>query len=265
MIRFSTLYSGSSGNCSVIWDEGTVILVDMGGSCRRTITALNALGIPASSVNAVLITHEHSDHIAGLEVFCRHYRTALYGTIETKRFMEARGMLVPGQQFNLFRSGEELTVGDLKVVPFATPHDSQTCHGFSFSKGMARLSVATDLGQMTEDIYRHLAGSSLVALESNYDEYDLRNGPYPADLKARIAGPQGHLSNMSCARTAVDLVNDGMKTLVLMHLSEENNTPAKAVTAILGMFENYELAEDCCEVYAAPRYEVGEVWEIPEC
>ena len=108
--------------------------------------------IPASSVNAVLITHEHSDHIAGLEVFCRHYRTALYGTIETKRFMEARGMLVPGQQFNLFRSGEELTVGDLKVVPFATPHDSQTCHGFSFSKGMARLSVATDLGQMTEQL-----------------------------------------------------------------------------------------------------------------
>lgn len=262
MIRFATLYSGSSGNSTVIWDGDAVLLVDMGGSCRRTITALNALGIPASSVKGILITHEHSDHIAGLEVFCRHYQTTLYGTKETKEFLQNRNMLHPGQRFRVFRSEEELDVAGFTVVPFATPHDSITCHGFTISKGLARLAVATDLGKMDSRIYSHLSGCSLVALESNYDETDLRKGPYPPDLKARIAGPQGHLSNMDCALTAADLVNDGMKTLVLMHLSEENNTPAKALTAVIGMFENRELAEDCCEVYAAPRYEVGTVWEI---
>ena len=265
MVHFATLYSGSSGNSTAVWDDSAVLLIDMGASCRKTIFALGELGIAASSLKAILITHEHSDHIGGIQVYCKHYPVPIYGTRETFNYLDSRNLISSDQEFHQFIHGESFSIGNFTVTPFCTSHDSATCSGFRIDNGLAHIGVATDLGKVDDEVLLNLSGCQLVALESNYDERMLREGRYPADLKARIAGPQGHLSNSVCAETAVKLVNSGMKHLVLMHLSEENNTPAKAETMVFSKLEDYELAEDCCEVISAPRYSISKIWRISEC
>ena len=265
MVKFATLYSGSSGNSTAIWDDSAVLLIDMGSSCKKTIFALGELGLPASSLSALLITHEHSDHIGGIQVFCKHYPTPIYCTQETASYLDSRCLTLPNQEFHVFFHGDKFSIGNFTVTPFRTSHDSMTCSGFRIDNGLAHIGVATDLGQMDDDIIEYLAGCQLVALESNYDEKMLWEGRYPADLKARIAGPHGHLSNEACAETAVRLVNYGTEHLVLMHLSEENNTPAKAETKIISTLEDNELTEECCEIVSAPRYAISKIWRISEC
>ena len=265
MVHFATLYSGSSGNSSAVWDDSAVLLIDMGASCKKTIFALGELGLAASSLNAILLTYEHSDHIGGVQVYCKHYPVPIYGTRETLSYLDSRNLISSDQEFHRFIHGKPFSIGNFTVTPFCTSHDSASCSGFRIDKGIAHIGVATDLGKVDDEVVSYLSGCQLVALESNYDERMLKEGRYPAELKARIAGPQGHLSNGVCAETAVKLVNSGMKHLVLMHLSEENNTPAKAETRIFSALEDYELAEDCCEVISAPRYSISKVWRISEC
>ena len=262
MIRFATLYSGSSGNSSVIWDETQSILVDLGGSCRRTVTALNALGLAAGAVGGVLITHEHSDHIGGLKVFCRHYNVPLYGTEQTERYLRRYGYIEDGYPFVVIRPGESFLLGGFTVTPFATCHDSESCLGYRVEKAGSSIAVATDLGCVDESVFSALRGCGTVALECNYDRFQLQCGSYPPFLKARIAADNGHLSNDVCARTAVHLAQCGTRQLMLMHLSKENNDPALALTCLSSAFEDAGLAEDCCTVAAAPRTEVGPVWEV---
>ena len=265
MIHFATLYIGSSGNSKVVWDEETAIMIDMGASCKKTIFALGEVGLAASKLDAILVTHEHSDHIGGLQIFTKNYPVPVYGTAETKEYLESRGLVADGIDVGVLIPERTIRIGSFAVTPFSTSHDSRTCCGFRIEKGTGRVAIATDIGKMEDSVFRYLSDCQLVALESNYDEMMLRNGRYPAALKARIAGPQGHLSNRECASTAVRLVNTGMKHLVLMHLSEENNTPAVAETMVYGAFENNELADGCCEVYSAPRFAPSKIWRIQEC
>ena len=265
MVNFATLYSGSSGNSTAVWDDSAVLLIDMGASCRKTIFALGELGLPASSVSAVLVTHEHSDHIGGIQVFCKHYPVPIYCTRETASYLESRCLTPEDQEFDIFTHGKRFTIGNFTVTPFRTSHDSMTCSGFRIDNGTVHIGIATDLGKMDDDILGYLSGCQLVALESNYDDKMLLEGRYPADLKARIAGPGGHLSNAVCAQTAVKLVSSGTEHLVLMHLSEENNTPAKAETRIYSALEDNDLSEDCCEVVSAPRYSISRIWRISGC
>ncbi|MBQ9958748.1 MAG: MBL fold metallo-hydrolase [Oscillospiraceae bacterium] len=262
MIRFATLYSGSSGNSSVIWDEHHSLLVDLGGSCRRTVTALNSLGLAASGLCGVLITHEHSDHIGGIKIFCRHYNVPLYGTEQTERYLRRNGIIPDDMPFHVIAAGESFLLGGFTVTPFATSHDSDSCLGYRIEKAGRSIAVATDLGQVDERVFAALCGCGTVALECNYDRTMLQYGPYPPFLKSRIAANSGHLSNDACARTAVRLAQCGTRQLMLMHLSKENNDPSIALTCLGSEFENAGLAADCCLVAAAPRSDVGPVWEV---
>lgn len=263
MICFATLFSGSSGNCTAVWNEEGVVLIDMGVSCRRAVTALNELGIAASDVSAVLITHEHVDHISGLKIYGKHYGTPFYGTRSTKLYMEDNGCLEPFHEFVEVEKGRRFSVGGFEITPFATSHDSRTCCGYRLERDGKAVAVATDIGTVDDDVRECLRGCGIVALESNYDDYMLRTGPYPPSLQARIRSPFGHLSNSACAAEVARLVSEeSVKNVVLMHISDKNNTPQMALVSCIAAAEDAGVTEDCYHIIAAPRDHTSEVLRL---
>jgi len=257
MAVFQTLYSGSSGNCSMLRDGGSTVLVDMGKSCKITLNALKDLGVPISSIDGILITHEHSDHVSGLMTFLKHYDVPLYSDAKTLGRLRATDLIPDKTRIVPVHEREQFRIGEMMVESFRTDHDSVACVGyrFTFSDG-SRAAVATDLGRVTDSVFDALSDCSLVALEANYDDAMLQMGPYPMYLKERIASDNGHLSNLDCAETLVKLAKTADRDFVLMHLSQENNTPEIALTTCLGMLENYGITRST--VIAAPRHTIGE-------
>ncbi len=228
MAKFCSLYSSSSGNCTYIGTSHGGILIDIGVSAKRTCEALAGIGVEPSSIAAVFITHEHSDHINGVRVFAKKHGIKVYASEGTLAGMESANALDAAIKTDVIpRSGVE--AAGIFVRPFATPHDSRESTGFSvLTPDSKRISVATDIGKITDTIMDAVHGSDLVLLESNHDVGMLQNGPYPFYLKQRILSDRGHLSNENCAKTAVKLVESGTTRLVLGHLSKENNIPSLA-------------------------------------
>lgn len=263
MIRFATLASGSSGNCTAVWNEEGLILIDLGISCRRIVSALNSLGFSASDVSSVLITHEHVDHVSGLKVFCSHYDTELCCTAGTRTYLDDYGMVKPFQRFREITYGEPFSAGGFTVRAFPTSHDSRTCTGFRLERGSGAVAVATDIGKIDDEVRAFFRGCGLVALESNYDDMMLRDGEYPPSLKARIMSPRGHLSNSECSREVARLVaEDGVRQIMLMHLSDKNNTPGIALVASVAALEDEGIEEGSYRILAAPRNEISEVLSL---
>ncbi len=228
MAKFCSLYSSSSGNCTYIGTSQGGILVDIGVSAKRTCEALCGIGVDPSSIAAIFITHEHNDHVNGVKVFAKKYGIKVYATEGTLLGMEEQGALDPRIRTEVIPwSGAE--AAGIFVRPFATPHDSRESSGYSVvMPDGKRISVATDIGKVTDTVMNAIHGSDLVLLESNHDVGMLQNGPYPFFLKQRILSDHGHLSNENCAKTAVKLVESGTTRLVLGHLSKENNIPSLA-------------------------------------
>ena len=263
MAIFTTLYSGSSGNCALVRDGDTTLLVDMGCSCKRTLGALYELGFAASDLSGILITHEHSDHVSGLMTFLKHYHVPVYGAPRTLEYLRAHDVVPDCAQLNDLTRGEPVSMGALSFRCFGTSHDSVDCLGYRFSLSTGSdIAVATDLGFVSEQVHDALRGCALVALESNYDEERLRNGPYPYYLKNRIRSNTGHLSNTDSANTAAQLVQEGAQRLVLMHLSKENNEPELAETCCRSACENAGISDSDVHVHVAPRYTIGDVFEV---
>ncbi|MEA5050491.1 MAG: MBL fold metallo-hydrolase [Oscillospiraceae bacterium] len=263
MPAFATLYSGSSGNSTLIRTQDTALLVDMGGSCKRTLDALYSLGCAARDIRGILVTHEHSDHVAGLYIFLKNYPVPVYGSARTLDYLRRRSLVPAGAALVPVEAHEGFAVGDIGAEGFRTSHDSEDCFGYRFSFGNgASMAVATDLGCVTDDVYGSLCGCELVALESNYEDEMLIGGRYPYYLKARIRSRSGHLSNAECAACAARLAQTGTRRLVLMHLSRDNNTPDVALTDCLSALENYGVPEDSFRVSVAPRFDVGELIEL---
>lgn len=229
MTTFCPLFSSSKGNSIYIGAEGGGVLVDVGRSCRQTEAALHNIGVAPDSIRAVFVTHEHSDHVAGLRVFAAKYDTPVYATAGTLEALD--DMRVLGGRFNTFVLGEAGTdCGALFVQSFCTPHDSRESCGYVLTaEDGSRVAVATDLGEMTDTVLTALKGCETVLLESNHDVRMLQSNPqYPYPLKKRILGTHGHLCNEACAEAACTLVENGTQHLFLGHLSEQNNLPALA-------------------------------------
>ncbi len=227
MIELISLISGSSGNSSVITDGKTTLLLDCGTSAKRLEESLANADILPKNISALLITHEHSDHIKGAGVAVRRYNLPIYATAPTHKAMDIgkinddlRMEITPEKSFEIDSIG---------VTPFSIPHDAAMPVGFVFSSGDESVAVATDIGRMNENILNHLHGCKKVLLESNHDVDMLRVGPYPYPLKQRILSDFGHLSNASAAEAALDLANHGTKQLMLGHLSVHNNYPETAI------------------------------------
>lgn len=257
MAEFISLYSGSSGNCSVVRCGERYLLVDMGKGVRTTMAALKALELPIGSCDGVLITHEHSDHVKGLTSFLKRYPLPVYGAADTLDVLEYNGVVPPSCPLYALGGAEE-DVGAFGVRSFPTSHDVP-CVGYRIQTEDGRtMAIATDLGTLTPAVHEALAGCDLVALESNYDLHMLRTGPYPYYLRARIESTRGHLSNDECSAKLLELIQEGCKRFALCHLSQENNTPERALQTVFMTLAAAQVVPDAdCIVQAQRRSEIS--------
>ena len=245
-MRLSCFASGSSGNCALLELGGGRILLDAGISCRRIKDNLARSGLAPEALDAVLITHEHTDHIAGLATLMKQCGVSVYAPPATARALR-RSLNCEDGRILEARPGEHFSVAGIDVLPFATPHDSAQSVGWRITGPEGVFALATDMGRVTEEILAGLLGADTVIIEANHDEDMLRFGPNPVYLKRRILSEHGHLSNADCALLARALAEHGTRRIVLGHLSRENNTPSVALRTVRAALEGLEV-----ELYAAP-------------
>ena len=230
------LYSGSTGNAALLCAGDTAVLIDAGRSAKCLCAAIQSAGVDPAAIKAIFLTHEHNDHIAALEVFLKRHPIPVHAAgasaerLLTKAGDHLRAALIPHPP--LFCE----TVGDLTFTSFRTSHDSAESVGYRIAvqgEGQTRyLGYATDLGVVTPDVEQGLLGCEGVVLECNHDPEMLMTGPYPYDLKRRVASRRGHLSNADCAVFSTRLAANGLKRLLLAHLSETNNLPDLALCEV---------------------------------
>lgn len=226
---FCPLFSGSSGNALFCQYGNTRLLIDAGKPGRQLEEAMGSIGVDPGTLSGILITHEHSDHIHGAGILSRKYHLPLYATPGTWAAMEGKIGKIQPEFRREIQAERDFYLGEIGVVPFPIPHDAADPVGFRLYGGSLSVSTATDLGHFSRYVYDQIAGSDLILLESNHDPDMLRANPhYNAMLKARILGDHGHLSNESCAEALLRLVAAGTGTVLLGHLSGENNTPELA-------------------------------------
>lgn len=258
MLKTATLASGSSGNCALISDGRTHILIDAGISARRITTGLKALGIDPAELAAILITHEHSDHISGLATLKKQLDFKLCATAPTARQLCYR-LAGLEERLHTFAPGECFTVGSLEISSFPTMHDCACPVGYTVSDGAGtKMALATDLGMVTGEVREGIRGARLVIAEANYDPDSLRSGPYPPFLKERILGSHGHLSNEMGGELALYAVEQGARKVLLGHLSKENNSPGMAYNTVERVLScgGVRVGADA-ELSVAPRCECG--------
>ena len=233
MLNFCSLYSGSSGNSLFVETQNTKILIDAGVSCKKIETALNDININPSSLDGILVTHEHIDHVQALGTLSKKYDLPVFVNQETLDAMPKQRDKISDKNVKLFKVNDNFEIGDLKIHPFSIPHDAANPCGFSLYKDDKKISIATDIGHMTNSILKNLEESLFVLLEANYDPEILRCTSYPFSLKSRIAGPTGHLSNEIAGKTISYLLQSGLKNAMLGHLSKESNFPELAYQTVV--------------------------------
>ena len=228
-----SLASGSSGNCFLIKTDNTAVLVDAGISARQVAAALSGLGISLGEISAVLITHEHSDHIKGLRPIAKGSGAAVYASRGTAKGM---GFANEIAELRCFCPGDSFVIGDLEVRSFATSHDAAEPCGFSFISRGKQVSIVTDTGCVTQEEFSQMRDADVLILESNHDESVLRMGRYPWFLKQRILSDHGHLSNEAAAGALLEVLRAEAESgtrkrrlVLLAHLSKENNFPEMAL------------------------------------
>ena len=262
MLSLTTLASGSSGNCMLVSDGETHILIDAGISARRITKSLRELGVEPGRLSGILITHEHSDHICGLATLTKQFAVPVYASRGTGRQLCYRIAFLE-DHLRPFTAGGDLAIGGLAVGTFPTPHDTAESVGYTVSAGGRKAAVVTDLGRVTEEVARGIRGANLLVAETNYDPDWLQSGPYPSYLKARIQGDWGHLSNQAGADLACSAVENGTGTVILAHLSKENNTPARAYDTVRMAMEHRGIRPGVdVRLEVAPRSEAGPRCEV---
>lgn len=241
-VSVSVLASGSRGNSTIVESCKTKILVDTGISCRETFKRLKASGRDPHSLSAILITHEHSDHVYGLFVLSSKLNIPVFMTGATheawaKSLQDSCGDGPKIPKLETFSSGQAFSVGDITVTPFTIPHDAADPVGFTFRAEGIKVGIATDLGYIPPNVGDHLRGCDVLVIESNHDLEMLRGGPYPWSVKQRVMSRVGHLSNEALADFFSSDYDGGAAYVVLAHLSEHNNHPEiarKAAEKALG-------------------------------
>lgn len=254
MLKFCSLYSGSSGNSLFVETPTTKLLIDAGESSKKIENALTNLNIDASNIDGILVTHEHIDHIKGLGTFAKKFNIPVYANKETWDAMpEITQKIEPSCQHN-FIPYEKFDIGDFKILPFQIPHDAANPCGFNLFYGNQKISIATDLGHMDTKLIKYLEESEFVLLEANYDPNILKCSKYPYTLKQRIAGPNGHLSNEMAGKTISYLLKSGLSKVMLGHLSKENNFPELAYQTVVDELCNNNFDENKISISVANRH-----------
>ena len=265
-MRLCSIASGSSGNCIYVGSEATHLLVDAGISGKRTESGLKELGLTGRDIDGILITHEHADHINGLGVLARKYEIPIYATSGTIRAIKNTSGLgdLDGELFHEVWEDKKLILKDLTVNPMHISHDAAQPVGYRISYGNRKVAVCTDLGIYNDYTVECLKGMDAVLLEANHDVNMLQVGPYPYYLKQRILGEKGHLSNENSGRLLCRILHDRLQTVLLGHLSKENNLPELAYESVrmeINMGDNPYKAGDF-DIRVAKRSEVSPVVNI---
>ena len=262
MFNFCSLYSGSSGNSLFVESENTKLLIDAGVSSKKIENALNSLEIAPESIDGILITHEHSDHVQGLGTFAKKFNLPVFVNQKTLDAMPKQKEKISEKNINIFKIEEKFEIGDLKIKPFSIPHDAANPCGFNIFKDNRKISIATDIGHMTRGILKNLEDSIFIMLESNYDPDVLMYSKYPYPLKSRIAGPNGHLSNELAGKTISHLLNSGLQQAILGHLSKQSNFPELAYKTVVDELMSTNYDENSLKLSVASRDMPGNIVKI---
>ena len=227
-----SLFSGSSGNCFFVDGGNEKLLIDCGVSARAAETALASLGTSMRDISAIFVTHEHTDHTKGLEVISKRFHIPTYMTEKTARALITDPKASLLSDLYLFDGEFSVKIGGFTVNSFLTSHDCARSVGYTIEKDGVKLGFATDMGCVTENVKEALSGCRAALVEANHDVTMLELGPYPFELKLRIKSDKGHLSNADCAGFCRFLCENGTKSILLGHISKENNVPSLAVDAV---------------------------------
>ena len=251
MLKFCSLYSGSSGNSLFVQSNNTKILIDCGTSAKKIETALDNIDIDITDIDAILVTHEHSDHIQGLGTISKNHDIPVFANCETWEAMENQRNKMTSNNIKTFENNTEFHIGNLQIVPFSTPHDAVNPCGFSICSGTKKISIATDFKD-----------SKFMLLEANYEPEILKVSNYPYSLKQRIAGPHGHLSNIEAGKTISNLFGKELKEVMLGHLSKENNFPEMAYKTVTEELIHNNIDTNDIRISVASRFNPSKIITI---
>lgn len=264
---FCSIASGSSGNCYIVKSGDTAVLVDVGISGKRILEGIETAGVEKDQVAGIFLTHEHSDHIRSLRVVgkklpnaCAYANAMTWGNIEKSldhQLSEERCCMISG--------GEKLRIGEMEVKAFNLSHDAVDPVGYSFYCQGRQISVVTDTGYVTEEIFEEIKNADLLVLEANHEVKVLQFGSYPYEVKRRILSDKGHLSNESAAKCICRLMEENPKRrkILLGHLSRENNTPDLAYLTVKNILEENDIfTGDELEIHIIGRDSVSQVYHI---
>ena len=254
MFRFCSLYSGSSGNSLFVESNKTKLLVDCGESAKKIITSLADIDVDIETIDAILVTHEHIDHVKSLGTLSKKYNIPIYTNIETLNAMPDQANKIKDDNIHIFDFSKDFEIGDFQIHPFSIPHDAANPCAFNIFYNNKKISIATDIGHITPEIIKNLEKSSFMLLESNYDPNILKCSPYPYHLKERISGPLGHLSNNVAGQTVSHLIDSGLNTVMLGHLSRENNFPELAYKTVMEEVIENNYPEKAIKLSVATRF-----------
>lgn len=262
MFNFCSLYSGSSGNCLFIETENTKLLIDAGVSLKKIEEGLNKVNVEPSSLNGILVTHEHSDHIKSLGSLSKKFDIPVFANQKTFDAMPKQVEKISDKNIHKFNVNEKFCINDIEINPFSIHHDAANPCGFNFFSQNKKISIATDIGHMDKAILEKLENSVFLLLEANYDPEVLKYTKYPFVLKQRIAGPNGHLPNEMAGKVINYLSNSGLKTAMLGHLSKESNFPALAYQTVIDELISNNTDISKFNLSVASRDQVGDIINI---
>ncbi len=270
MLKINVLGSGSSGNCALVRSGDSSVLIDVGLSAKKVFTRLEAIDFDPSALTGILLTHEHGDHVRGLDVFCKKADIPVYCNALTRESLQ-QGLRHP-KQWRIAQAGSRFLVGDIEVLAFSVIHDAVDPMGYVLSDGESKLGVVSDIGHVTDGVRAHLTGVDTLFVEANYDLVLLQNDTKrPWSTKQRIVSRHGHLSNEQTAELVVECASAGLHNVVLGHLSQDCNSPEVAMETIKRHLSDKgyhgvkvrcagaEGLEDTLAVAAAPQRPVGSV------
>lgn len=238
MVKFCSLYSGSSGNSIFIGTDKAKILIDSGLSGKKITEALISIDEDPADLSAILVSHEHDDHVRGLRVLSKRYNIPVYANEMTWEALDGNIKGISEKNIKYFKNDKEFEICGLGIKAFSIPHDANDPVGFSFNIGDKKITIATDIGHVTQHVRKSIEGSYLLFLESNHDVKMLQVGEYPWWLKQRILGENGHLSNEAAGEVAADMAEKGTQHFLLGHLSNKNNFPQLAYQTTFNALAN---------------------------
>ena len=232
-----------------------------GESAKKITEALQSINVNPSDINGILVTHEHSDHVKGLGTFSKKYNVPVFANKETWNAMTKERDKIEENNIKFFNF-ERFNIGDIEILPFSIPHDAANPCGFNILHDNKKISIATDIGHMNSDILNNLTNSSFIMLEANYDPEILKCSSYPYPLKQRIAGPYGHLPNDTAGKTISYLSKFGLNSVMLGHLSKENNFPELAYKTVAQTLIENNINENNLQLSVANRFKATPIINV---